>query len=246
MSRSFRPLVLCYHAITDSWPHGLAVGPLTFEWQVQNLVAHRFRPATASEVLDGGGPLLHVTFDDAFRSVARALPILERLRVPATVFACAGYADDGRALDVPELARDAAAYPDDLATMGWDELRGLAERKVEIGSHTVSHPHLTRLSDGELDVELGASRERIEDELARRCRFLAYPYGDDDRRVHLAARRAGYEAAFALPGRLAPINRYALPRVGVYGEDGSLRLALKTTSIVREAASAARLALRRG
>ena len=184
----------------------------------------------------GSDRLLHVTFDDAYRSVERAVPLLERLRVPATVFACSAYADDGRALDVPELADDARAYPRDLETMDWDALRSLADRGVEVGSHTVSHPHLTRLSDGELDRELADSRRRLEDELDRPCRFLAYPYGDDDGRVHAAARRAGYQAAFALPGRDRPVDVHALPRVGVYRRDSLVRLSVKTSRFARSAA----------
>ena len=244
MTHVFRPLVLCYHAVSDSWPHPLAVGPLALECQVRGLLARGFRGATAAETLAGRRRLLHVTFDDAYTSVARALPALERLDVPATVFACASHADEGRPLDVPELAADAAAYPAELATMNWSELRDLADRGIEIGSHTLTHPHLTRLSTEELDGELRESREQIEDELGRPCRFLAYPYGDEDARVHEAARRAGYEAAFALPGTASPLNVHALPRVGVYRRDGPLRVTLKTAWMVRRRAPTLRSAVR--
>ena len=64
--------------------------------------------------------------------------------------------------------------------MTWDELRALAERGVEIGSHTLTHPHLPLLSDEELLRELGDSREQFEAELNRPCRYLAYPYGEND------------------------------------------------------------------
>jgi len=177
---------------------------------------------TAAEAVSRTASSFHVTFDDAFRSVARALPLLEGLGVPATVFACSGYADDGRPLEVPELAEDIRSYPDALATMGWDSLRDLAGRGLEIGSHTVSHPHLPRLDDAELRRELEESRARIADELRRPCRFLAYPFGDDDARVRAAAEAAGYEAAFALPGPDDRIDRFAVPRVGVYRGRGEV------------------------
>jgi peptidoglycan/xylan/chitin deacetylase (PgdA/CDA1 family) len=223
------PLVLCYHAITDGWEHALAVGPSTFERQVASCVRRGLRPVPAQRVLEGNRRDLHVTFDDAFVSVQRVLPVLERLGVPATVFACPGYADEGRALDVPELAAEAAAHPHELETMNWGALRELVERGVEVGSHTLSHAHLTRLSDGELGAELRESRERLETELQRPCPFLAYPYGEEDERVHAAARAARYEAAFALPGTGGRSNRYALPRVGIYRKDGGVRAALKTS-----------------
>lgn len=235
MPTRFQPLVLCYHAVSDSWPHLLAVTPRAFERQLQSIRFRGYRSVTAAEVVPGRGKIFHVTFDDAFKSVMNAVPTLERLGVRATIFACASLADGGRPLAVPELAGEAAAHPDELATMDWGELRALAERNFEIGSHTLTHPHLTELTDAELERELHESRARIEAELARPCRFVAYPYGDDDERVHRAARAAGYEAAFAAPGRLVPPSVFALPRVGIWNHDRLPRVTLKTARLARRA-----------
>jgi peptidoglycan/xylan/chitin deacetylase (PgdA/CDA1 family) len=232
----FRPLVLCYHAITDGWPHALATGPATFERQLRAVLARGYKAGSAAQAVEGRARVLHVTFDDAFTSIERALPILERLGLHATVFACPGYADGGRPLDVPELADDAARLPHELETMDWDSLRSLGERGVDVESHTVSHPHLPRLGDDELCRELVESRERLETELGRRITLLAYPFGDEDQRVRDAARAAGYEAAFALPGRARNPDRYALPRVGMYLRDRVVRASLKTTVAGRLAA----------
>jgi peptidoglycan/xylan/chitin deacetylase (PgdA/CDA1 family) len=223
------PLVLCYHAVSDAWPDRLAVPAAALERQVSSLLARGLAPLSAAGVAEGR-PGFHVTFDDAYRSVERALPALERLHVPATVFACSGYADAGGApLAIPELAGEAAAHPDELATLDWDGLRSLAGRGVEVGSHTVGHPHLTSLSDEELARELADSKRRLEEELGRPCSYLAYPYGDEDARVQAAARAAGYEAAFALPGRAAAAHRHAIPRVGIYRRDTALRFRAKTS-----------------
>jgi peptidoglycan/xylan/chitin deacetylase (PgdA/CDA1 family) len=223
----FKSLVLCYHAVSETWPHALSLPLTELERQLRLLLGAGYRPASAAEALSGRGRLLHVTFDDAFRTLTLALPLLERLGLPVTVFACPTYADGGRALDVPELARDAAVYPSELQTMGWDDLRALAERGVEIGSHTLTHRHLTRLGDAELREELTESKERLETELGRPCPLLAYPFGEEDARARRAARDAGYTAAFALPGRRRPVDLFALPRVGVYRNEGLLRAAIK-------------------
>ena len=154
---------------------------------------------------------VHATFDDAFRSAAIVFPALERLGVSVQIFVCTRYARAGAPLSIPELAGD---DPAQLATMSWDELREHADRGLRIGSHTVSHPHLTRVSDAELGRELDDSKGEIEAELGRPCRELAYPYGEQDERVRAAARRAGYERAYALRGRKG--DPYALPRVDLY------------------------------
>lgn len=209
-------LVLCYHAVSDTWPHRLALPAARLLAQVRAALRLR-RP-------------LNVTFDDAYRSAATVLPDLERLGVPITFFVCTAYADHGGApLAVPELATDDPVELEGLATLAWDDLRALHERGVEIGSHTQSHPWLTRLGDRALDAELQGSKQRVEDELGHPCSALAYPYGDWDARVAAAARAAGYERAYALHGN--PRNPYALPRVDLYRRDTPARAVLKATRV---------------
>ena len=237
-----RPLVLCYHAISDEWMHRLAIRTEVFERQLRSLLRRRFRPATAEAVVAGRGRLLHVTFDDAYRSIDHAVSLAASLSLPVTVFAASAYADTGGPLAVPELADEAAAHPEHLATMDWQALRGLAERGAEIGSHTVSHAHLASLADSELERELRDSRARIEDELGRPCRFLAYPYGEHDARVQSAAAAAGYNAAFALGPGSSHTNRFALPRVDLYPRDNLLRATLKTSFVKRPVSRALELA----
>jgi peptidoglycan/xylan/chitin deacetylase (PgdA/CDA1 family) len=171
-----------------------------------------------------------VTFDDGFHSVSNAIPVLNRLGVPCTLFICSSYAPDGRLFDkVPGDTAD--IDPLELRTFDWDGVRLLAESGVEIGSHTVTHPHLTSLSDADLKREMTVSRERIEEIVGRPCRLLAYPYGDSDARVETAARRAGYIAAFRSSGPEPRHERFAVPRVAVSGFDTPLRLRLKCSRL---------------
>lgn len=224
-------LVLCYHSVSKVWPHALSVTPDAFRRQVTSIARAGLPPLSAHALAEGARHGVHVTFDDAYRDVLEVLPLLEELSLPTTVFACSAYADAGRPLAVPELAADAEGIPDALATMSWDMLREIAERGVEIGSHTVSHPHLTQLSDDELDRELRDSRSRIEDKLGRPARLLAYPYGEHDARVQAAARRAGYAAAFAQWPGSSIRNDYALPRASFYRADSLRRAMFKTTKL---------------
>jgi len=196
MPSARRSLVLCYHAVSPTWEHRLCIDPDLLVRQVRALI--RFWKVRA-------------TFDDAFRSSATVFPALERLGVPVQIFVCTRYARAGAPLSIPELAGD---DPAQLATMSWDELREHRDRGVRIGSHAVSHPHLTRLADSELRSELEDSRGEIEAELGRPCRELAYPYGEHDERVRVAVRAAGYDRGYSLRGRKR--DAYALPRVDLY------------------------------
>jgi peptidoglycan/xylan/chitin deacetylase (PgdA/CDA1 family) len=205
-----KPLVLCYHAVSPTWEHRLAIQPDLLLRQV--LALSRFRQ-------------VHVTFDDAFRNAATVFTDLERLGLPAQIFVCTRYALVGAPLTIPELAGD---DPEQLATMNWDELREHSARGIAIGSHAVSHPHLTTLSEGELHRELNESKEEIEDRLGRPCEDLAYPYGEHDERVRAAARAAGYRRAYALRGSRS--DAYATPRLDLYRRHNVPRTVLRALS----------------
>jgi peptidoglycan/xylan/chitin deacetylase (PgdA/CDA1 family) len=224
------PLVLCYHGVSADVDHLLLVSPAQLRRQLAYLRRLGYRGASAEAVVGGGPRALHATFDDAFVNVLEALPALEEHAVPATVFACSGLADDGSP-PAPLLAEDVPAGT--FATLRWDGLRELLDRGVTIGSHTVSHPHLPELGQAELEQELAASRERLEDMLGVRCPSLAYPFGENDARVREAARKAGYEVAWGLPGDSSWSDRYNLPRAGVWRKDHLLRFAAKTSTPAR-------------
>ena len=205
--RARRPLVLCYHAVSPSWDHRLCVQPDLLLRQVRALSRYW---------------KVHATFDDAFRGAATVFPALEQLGVTVQIFVCTAFARDGAPLTIPELAGD---DPAELATMTWDDLRGHVDRGIAIGSHSVSHAHLTRLSDVELRHELEDSRHELEAELGRACTELAYPYGEHDARVRTAARAAGYGVAYALRGRKG--DPYSSPRVDLYRRHTPLRTFLR-------------------
>jgi peptidoglycan/xylan/chitin deacetylase (PgdA/CDA1 family) len=169
-----------------------------------------------------------VTFDDAFRTARTVIPSLRTLGVPIHMFVCSGFARDGAPLTIPELAGE---DPEELATMTWDQLRGLAEDGVQISSHGVSHAHLPALSDEELRRELAESKEAIESELGRPCTEFAYPYGEYDERVRASARRAGYERAYGLRGRTG--DPYATPRLDLYRRHTVARAVILATPLHR-------------
>ena len=64
-----------------------------------------------------------------------------------------------------------------LPNLTWDDVRTLLDLGHDVGSHTVQHPNLARLSPAETRRELRESRATLEDELGRAVRWLAYPFG---------------------------------------------------------------------
>lgn len=232
-------LVLGYHAVSEEWPSDISVTPDAFERQLTYLVRRGYCGARFHEAVakPPGGKTVVVTFDDAYSSVMElALPILERLGLVGTVFVPTNFAAGGQRaswmgvdmyLDGPHAG--------ELEVMSWQELGELAELGWEIGSHTRSHPHLTRLDDQTLVEELVGSREDCERALGMPCPSIAFPYGDTDARVVARTGESGYAAAAGLPHYRNLHQPEALnwPRVGVFFADGRGRFRLKVSPLHR-------------
>jgi peptidoglycan/xylan/chitin deacetylase (PgdA/CDA1 family) len=248
--RSIRSVVvLCYHAVSERWPATLSVTPARLEQQLRLLLSRGYRGARFSDAVTGPATdrTLVVTFDDAYRSVAKlAFPVLSRLGLPGTVFAPSAHVGTERPMSWPGVEHWLGGeYESELVACSWDELRDLAGRGWEIGSHTCTHARLTQLDDLALAAELRESRAKCEAELGRECRSLAYPYGDYDDRVEEATREAGYLVAATLPSPWHAPQPLAWPRVYVGHDDALWRFRLKVSPGVRRLQGPAMSVLRR-
>jgi peptidoglycan/xylan/chitin deacetylase (PgdA/CDA1 family) len=230
-------LILCYHAVSPTWPAALSVTPEALDSQLSALVRRGYRGARFSDALSGkvDGRVVSVTFDDGYRSVLElAKPILDSHGYPGTIFVPTDWPEQAGAmhwqgidgwLDTP--------HEHELGTLTWQELVELADAGWEIGSHTCSHPHLPDLDDATLTHELRSSKERLEAELDQPCVSLAYPYGETDARVADATREAGYHWAGTIP-RVVPSPRPLLwPRTPIYHDDDTGRFRAKASPSLR-------------
>ena len=177
--------VLMYHRVTDPVP-GLPrptwnVPPALFRAQLAGLLGRGFRPVRISEMLDraarspgagGHAPpdrAFAVTFDDGYlNNLTRALPVLEELGVPATVFVATAYLDgegpfpfdDWPAKGDPRVPREAWAG---MTTLQCRRLA--ASPLVELGAHTHTHQ------------DFRGRPELFADDLRENCRQLASRFG---------------------------------------------------------------------
>jgi peptidoglycan/xylan/chitin deacetylase (PgdA/CDA1 family) len=224
-----RPVVLVYHGVASASdeqdPRRLLVSPAHLEAHVRLLKRRGYDFVPAGRLTGNGGPggrTASLTFDDGWRNwLTTALPVLERLGVRGTFFVCPGLFGATH----PDVPGEAGALLDE------PEARALHEAGMELGSHSLSHPDLRRLSDDELVVELRDSKEAVEAITGEACRLFAYPYGLYDERVLKAVGAAGYELAFAwLPGPWRPLEA---PRLPAPPRHGAGRLALKLLGLRR-------------
>lgn len=206
-----RSAVLTYHSLDPS-RSVLSTAPARFAEQMDRLADRGVPFVAASEAGRRPGSVA-VTFDDGFASVLdHGLPVLERLRIPATLFVATGDGERIRA-----LTRRATRGRLGWDPVPWRDLRSLPADLVEIGSHTVTHPDLTRLPPAGIDRELGDAKAELQDRLGRPVESLAYPFGRSDSVVRARA-RAHYARAYGT--RLDYVDAEAdsldLPRIDAY------------------------------
>lgn len=152
-----------------------------------------------------------LTFDDGLANLHElALPVLRKEGVPVLVFVVAGEVGGKTVWEPPPEHRG-------NRMMTWEQLGELQAAGVAIGSHTLTHPRLTGLTEAQVAEEMRESKRRLENALGTAVETVAYPYGAYDAAVEHAAREAGYRAGFTVElGVNTPeTDRFALRRVNV-------------------------------
>jgi peptidoglycan/xylan/chitin deacetylase (PgdA/CDA1 family) len=83
------------------------------------------------------------------------------------------------------------------------EIQEMAGNGITFGCHTMNHPDMSRLTDGEIEKEINDSRTVIERVTQKKCDFFAYPFGDEwtfSERTRSILDNNGFEAAVTTEG----------------------------------------------
>ena len=215
------PMVLMYHSVQPYTEDPYLVTVRRAALRAADVLA---APARAARGVDrrtargagrgAGRGLVGLSFDDGYADFAEyALPVLRRYGFTATVFVIAGRMGGDNVWD-PAGPRK--------PLLDADQVAGLAEAGVEIGSHGLMHVSLPAAHRA-LAAETGGSRRILQDVTGQPAGGFCYPYGHLDAEVVGAVRDAGYDYGCAIwPSEHA--GRHALPRTFIGDADSSPRL----------------------
>jgi peptidoglycan/xylan/chitin deacetylase (PgdA/CDA1 family) len=237
VSRQLRIPILMYHGISDALdrqrsPYFRTVtSPRTFAAQLDVLAGDAFEVVSLTQAVrmlrgeirsrEGATPVV-ITFDDGLLDFyTQAFPLLEARGFTATVFlasACVG-----------------GTFPTGDPCMSWVQVRELADRGIDFGSHSMTHSRLVELPLEALEQELSRSKSDIEQNLGRKVTSFSYPFrfpAEDARfTAHLHARLEanGYDhGVTTMVGRAAAgSDLLFLPRLPVNDCDDEALLRAK-------------------
>lgn len=164
--------------------------------------------------------LFVLTFDDAYSDFyTKAMPVLNKYNMPATLFVTTGYIDDPGMVPVSRKGADSKK----LSPMTWDQLRELSkEPLITIAAHTHRHSEMTLLTDEEILDDLLLSKSRFMDELGFVPHHFAYPRGAWNHRV-VECIKPLFSSAAIVGGEVATkrnSKKYTIPRICVRRSDG--------------------------
>lgn len=207
--------ILTYHYIgnnpnpEDLARDNLSVNPVDFEAQMEYLSKNGYKSIsldTAYQTLIGNSPLSEkavvLTFDDAYIDFYHnAYPILKRFNLSATVFAPTGLIDQGY-------------------YMSWNQIKEIDQGGlISVQSHSVNHSNLAASSYEQLQIEIKASKQVLEQELGKSVNWFAYPYGISNQTVWDEVKKAGYIGAVGTwsPNIVSEGVILNMPRIKVSG-----------------------------
>lgn len=210
--------VICYHKVgrkpLRAKLRGIWVTSGLFRRQMRELKNDGFRSVSLGECVKSAPPntgkKIVLTFDDG------SVTALENA---APAMADAGYAA------INYLVAD-------LQANTWDAMNGEVSDRLmdgvqvrewlsmghEIGSHTRTHPHLSKIPIGQAREEISGSKKILEDRFGVAIKHFCYPYGDFSPAVRDLVAEAGYETAVTTePGVFAGGDPFLIKRIGARG-----------------------------
>ena len=167
-----------------------------------------------------------ITFDDGYRDFYRnAFPVLSQFGFSATVFLPTAYIGENTQ---QFKGRDC---------LTWSEVRELQKYGISFGSHTVTHPQLSRLGRDAIQKEMVNSKSTIEERTGTAVDSFAYPYAfpqtdtEFKKTLGRSLRCAGYHnGVCTIVGRGGSAsNPFFMERLPINSFDDSALFAAKLT-----------------
>jgi peptidoglycan/xylan/chitin deacetylase (PgdA/CDA1 family)/glycosyltransferase involved in cell wall biosynthesis len=216
----------------DDWN----VSPSRLEKQFQWLARHA-ECVPLGEVLQKSScaskskPVVALTFDDGFANFRHnVLPLLERYRIPATLFVVTRYVGSAEPYPFDHWGQKNRVRVPLVAwrPITWAEIEEcLSSGLVSVGSHSHNHFNAINVRDEQLSEEATVSLEMLKRHLGNNAvSFYAYPYGS----TRLGQVRTAYTEAIRIAGYTMAVTTdlglvasctpcFQVPRVEVHAYD---------------------------
>ena len=233
------PRVLMYHMISEHLPKNqskfnrLRVKPNEFEKQLIWLKEKGFKSFTLSELVKLENipeKSIVLTFDDGYEdNFANAFPLLKKYNFKATIYIVLNRFENNWAMD--KDLNQASSELNSEKMLSNEQIKEMLDSGlIEIGSHTLDHVNLPKLTKEEKEEQVIISKKQIEDIFNIRCESFAYPFGFYDKDSAKIVENAGYTNATTTVNGVFEKDKYSnfeIPRIMISGRQGLFAFILK-------------------
>jgi peptidoglycan/xylan/chitin deacetylase (PgdA/CDA1 family) len=123
-------------------------------------------------------PYICISSDDGFKNNLNAADILNSFGIKACFFICPSVIGIQNFDAVSKFCKERLHFPP-VEFLSWHEVAKLQKYGHEIGAHTMSHANIAKLTQREMEDEIGDCYEIIRHQCGS-VRHFAYPYGRYD------------------------------------------------------------------
>lgn len=188
--------ILMYHHIrdyddaNDKIGTNLSVSPQTFATQLDFLEKRGFTTITFNNIVLDQIPEkpIILTFDDGYDNFYQyAYPELKKRNMFAVAY-----------IITNDIGKD--------GYMKQTEIKEVSDYGIEIGSHTKSHPDLTKILSGKAKIEIIDSKQILEEIIGKPIVSFCYPSGKFSNETETLVKEAGYRYATTTIGGIADLK----------------------------------------
>jgi len=234
--------ILMYHKIPDEpidSPNKIFVTKKNFEKHLQFFKFRGFSPITFKDYIDfrdGKNSLKNfpqkpiiLTFDDGYTdNYFNLLPLMEKYGYKGVIYFLGDFDVSYNFWDA-----DQGDHRDEI--MGKEQKKSFVEKGWEIGSHTLTHRHLSKLPENEVFEEIAEGKNSLEQALGTKIISFAYPYGDLNEMVKAQVKKSGHIFGIATDSGGMTIEDDFLQvfRISMFPNESLFQLYKKTSSWYR-------------
>lgn len=192
--------ILMYHYIralddpNDKIGTNLSVSPETFAKQLDLIVEKGYNAINFEDIKAGNIPAkpIILTFDDGYADFyTSAYPELKKRNMKAVSYIIVRDIDKGNYLTSSQIVE-------------------LSNNNIEIGSHTISHPDLSKTPDEKAKTELTQSKEVLEKLIGKAVISFCYPAGKFNDATVNEVKSVGYIYAVTTNNKLTNFSNLLL------------------------------------
>lgn len=194
--------ILLYHKITydnERTNDNFSISLSDFKNQIEFLKNKNYESITQNDLLNSltnktklPKKSIMITFDDSYESLLTlAKPILENAGFKATVFVVSKSIGMYNFWDNPD---EKSKVP----CLDKNSLLSLVKDGWEIGSHSLTHAHLAKITEDKAIKEIYGSKFDLEQSLKIGILSFAYPFGEFNAKIKELVIKAGYKLGFSI------------------------------------------------